>query len=83
VTAVSSRRSAPTTRLDAEAATPWRAVGAQPTDRLVRIFANLGLVAAPVRPEQTKKSQPKARAQERAKAAAEKAAAAAEEPAAE
>jgi len=70
-------------RLDTEAVKKWLAVGAQPTDRLVRIFANLGLVAAPVRPEQTKKNQPKARAQERAKAAAEKAAAAAEESAAE
>jgi small subunit ribosomal protein S16 len=70
-------------RLDTEAVKKWLAVGAQPTDRLVRIFSNLGLVAAPVRPEQTKKNQPKARAQERAKAAAEKAAAAAEESAAE
>ena len=70
-------------RLDTEAVKKWLAVGAQPTDRLVRIFANLGLVAAPVRPEQSKKNQPKARAQERAKAAAEKAAAAAEESAAE
>jgi len=67
--------------LNTEAAKKWLAVGAQPTDRLVRLFANLGLVAAPVRPEQTKKPQPKAKAQERAKAAA--AAAAAAEAAAE
>lgn len=65
-------------KLDQEAVKKWMAVGAQPTDRLVRIFANLGLVAAPVRPEQTKKNQPKARAQERLKEAAARAAAAAE-----
>lgn len=64
-------------RLDTEAVKKWLAVGAQPTDRLVRIFANLGLVAAPVRPEQTKKAAPKAKAQQRAKEAADKAAAAA------
>lgn len=69
--------------LNADSVKKWLAVGAQPTDRLVRIFANLGLVAQPVRPEQTKKSAPKAKAQERAKLAAEKAAAAAEESAAE
>ena len=69
--------------LDAEAVKKWLAVGAQPTDRLERIFAAQGLVAAPVRPEQTKKSAPKAKAQQRAKEAAEKAAAAAEESAAE
>lgn len=62
--------------LDTESVKKWLAVGAQPTDRLVRIFANLGLVAQPVRPEQTKKSAPKAKAQERAKQAAERAAAA-------
>ena len=64
--------------LNTEAAKKWLAVGAQPTDRLVRLFANLGLVAAPVRAEQTKKPLPKAKAQERAKAAAAAAAAAAE-----
>ncbi|HTH18355.1 MAG TPA: 30S ribosomal protein S16 [Magnetospirillum sp.] len=69
--------------LDADAVKKWLAVGAQPTDRLERIFAAQGLVAAPVRPEQTKKSAPKAKAQQRAKEAAEKAAAAAEESAAE
>lgn len=69
--------------LNTESVKKWLSVGAQPTDRLVRLFSNLGLVAAPVRPEQTKKSAPKAKAQERAKLAAEKAAAAAEESAAE
>ena len=65
-------------RLDQDAVKKWLGVGAQPTDRLVRIFSNLGLVAAPVRPEQTKKNQPKAKAQERLKEAAAAAAAAAE-----
>lgn len=61
----------------------WLSVGAQATDRLVRVFSDKGLVAAPVRPEQTKQSQPKAKAQQRAKDAAERAAAAAAEGAAE
>lgn len=65
-------------RLDTEAVKKWLAVGAQPTDRLVRIFANLGLVAQPERPEQTKKAAPKAKAQARAKEAAARAAAAQE-----
>ncbi|OJX70272.1 30S ribosomal protein S16 [Magnetospirillum sp. 64-120] len=65
--------------LNTEAIQKWLAVGAQPTDRLVRVFADKGLVAAPVRAEQTKKSQPKAKAQQRAKEEAERAAAAAAE----
>jgi small subunit ribosomal protein S16 len=63
--------------LNVEAIQKWLAVGAQPTDRLVRVFADKGLIAAPVRAEQTKKSQPKAKAQQRAKEEAERAAAAA------
>ena len=55
----------------------WLSVGAQPTDRLVRFFADKGLVAKPVRAEQTKQPQPKAKAQERIKAEAALAAAAA------
>ncbi|MBI2240389.1 MAG: 30S ribosomal protein S16 [Magnetospirillum gryphiswaldense] len=65
--------------LNTEAIQKWLAVGAQPTDRLVRVFADKGLVAAPARAEQTKKSQPKAKAQQRAKEEAERAAAAAAE----
>ncbi|AVM75725.1 30S ribosomal protein S16 [Magnetospirillum gryphiswaldense] len=65
--------------LNVEAIQKWLAVGAQPTDRLVRVFADKGLIAAPVRAEQTKKSQPKAKAQQRAKEEAERAAAAAAE----
>jgi small subunit ribosomal protein S16 len=57
----------------------WLSVGAQPTDRLVRVFAAKGLIALPARAEQTKQPQPKAKAQQRAKDAAERAAAAAAE----
>ena len=57
-------------KLDEERAQHWLGVGAQPTDRLARVFAKAGLMAERARPEQTKKSQPKAKAQERAKAAA-------------
>ena len=57
----------------------WLGKGAQPTERLQKLFANLGLCAAPAMREQPKKSAPKAKAQERmkekAKAAAEAAAA--------
>lgn len=61
----------------------WLSVGAQPTDRLVRVFAAKGLVGEVTRAEQTKKPQPKAKAQQRAKEAAERAAAAAAESAGE
>jgi small subunit ribosomal protein S16 len=63
--------------LDGERVKHWLSVGAQPTDRLERVFANLGLVTAPARAEQTKKSQPKAKALQRMKEEAERAAAAA------
>ncbi|MGE4278584.1 MAG: 30S ribosomal protein S16 [Magnetospirillum sp.] len=65
--------------LNTEAIQKWLAVGAQPTDRLVRVFADKGLLTAPAKPEQTKKNQPKAKAQQRAKEEAERAAAAAAE----
>ncbi len=42
-------------------------VGAQPTERLEKLFSNLGLVKAPALREQPKKSAPKAKAQERMK----------------
>ncbi len=45
----------------------WLGVGAQPTERLEKLFSNLGLVKAPVVREQPKKSAPKAKAQERMK----------------
>jgi small subunit ribosomal protein S16 len=65
--------------LDEERVKHWLSVGAQPTDRLIRFFADRGLVAKAARPEQTKKPQPKAKALQRAKEQAERAAAAASE----
>ncbi|MBP5399683.1 MAG: 30S ribosomal protein S16 [Alphaproteobacteria bacterium] len=56
----------------------WLGIGAQPTERLTKLFANLGLTKAPVLHEQPKKSAPKAKAVERMKAKDEAAKAAAE-----
>ena len=68
----------------------WLSVGAQPTDRVAKFFANAGYIAARAQAVQTKKQQPKAKAQERlkeqqkaAEVAAEAVAVAAEAPAAE
>ena len=68
--------------VDKEKVAAWLSKGAQPTDRLQKIFANLGLCVAPAMVEQPKKSAPKAKALERLKEKEAKAAAAAE-PAAE
>ena len=54
----------------------WLSVGAQPSERLQGFLAAAGLVEKKVRPTQTKKNQPKTKAQERMKEAAEKKAAA-------
>ena len=76
--------------LDIEKVKSWLAKGAQPTERLQKLFANLGICEAPKIHNQPKKSAPKAKAlerikekEEKAKAAAEEAAAAAEEASAE
>ncbi len=45
----------------------WLSVGAQPTDRVARFFAQAGYIAAVVRPDQKKQPAPKAKAQERLK----------------
>jgi small subunit ribosomal protein S16 len=45
----------------------WLSVGAQPTDRVAKFFANAGYMGARVQSEQTKKPLPKAKAQERLK----------------
>ena len=63
--------------VDAEKVKAWISKGAQPTERLQKLFATLGLCEAPVIREQPKKSAPKAKAQERMKEKAEIAAAAA------
>ena len=69
--------------LDVEKAKSWLAKGAQPTERMQKMLATLGLCSAPVIHDQPKKSAPKAKAvarlqekEEKAKAAAEAAAAA-------
>ena len=69
--------------LDVEKTKAWLAKGAQPTERLQKMLAVLGLCEAPATREQPKKSAPKAKAQERMKEKAEKAAAAAEAASAE
>ncbi|WP_417454814.1 30S ribosomal protein S16 [Kiloniella sp.] len=75
--------------LDEDRVKYWLSTGAQPTDRVARFLGNLGLTEKRAVPEQTKKSQMKAKAKERleekrmaAEAAAEEAAAS-EESAAE
>jgi small subunit ribosomal protein S16 len=55
----------------------WLGVGALPTDRVARFFGDAGLVKKPEVHESPKRSTPKAKAQERAKATAEAAAKAA------
>ena len=57
-------------KIDTDRAKHWLGVGAQPTDRVAKFLANAGLMDPRARREQTKKNQPKAKAQERAKAAA-------------
>ncbi|MBB4285994.1 30S ribosomal protein S16 [Roseospira goensis] len=65
-------------RLKEERIRHWMSNGAQPTDRVAKFLAEAGLMDARPRTEQTKKSQPKAKAQERLREAQERAAAAAE-----
>lgn len=64
--------------LDVEKVKSWLQKGAQPTERLQKLFATLGLMEAPKLHEQPKKSAPKAKAMERIKEKEEKAKAAAE-----
>ena len=64
--------------LDTEKVKSWLAKGAEPTERLAKMFANLGICDAPKIPNQPKKSAPKAKALERIKEKEEKARAAAE-----
>lgn len=64
--------------LDVEKVKAWLQKGAQPTERLQKLFANLGLCKAPELHAQPKKSAPKAKAMERIKEKEEKAKAAAE-----
>lgn len=59
----------------------WLSVGARPSDRVARFLGTANIIPMPGIPEQTKKNQPKVKAQERLKEAEEKAAAAEEAPA--
>ena len=52
----------------------WLSVGARPSDRVARFLGTADIIPMPGIPEQTKKNQPKAKAQERLKEAEEKAA---------
>ena len=56
----------------------WLGVGARPTDRVAKFLGKAEIIEPPKYAEQTKKNQPKAKAQERMKAEAEAAKAAAE-----
>ncbi len=56
----------------------WVGVGAKPSDRVTKMMAEMGMCEKPAIPAQTKKSQPKAKAQERMKEMAAKEAAKAE-----
>jgi small subunit ribosomal protein S16 len=71
------REHADRVKVNVERAKYWLGVGARPSDRVARFLAGVELMKAPERREQPKKSAPKAKAQERAKAAAEKGAEAA------
>lgn len=54
-------------KIDTDRAKHWLSVGAQPTDRVARFLAKAGLMAERPRPQQTKKSEPKAKAKARLK----------------
>ena len=58
-------------RVDVEKAQAWLAKGAEPTERIQKLFALLGICEKPAVRETPKKSAPKAKAQERMKAAEE------------
>jgi len=51
--------------------THWKGVGALPTDRVARLFGDIGLGEAPAVSEQTKQHLPRAKTQERMKEAEE------------
>lgn len=70
-------------RLDEERAKHWLSMGATPSDRVARFLGQANIIELPRKPEQTKKNQPKAKAQERMAAEEEARKAAAEAPAEE
>ncbi len=64
--------------VDVERVSAWLKKGAEPTERLQKLFAALGLCEAPAIHEQPKKSAPRAKTLERIKEKEEKAKAAQE-----
>jgi len=65
-------------RIKDERVTYWLGCGAQPTDRVAKLLGMAGLAEMPAPPVQTKKNQPKAKAQERLREAEQRAKDAAE-----
>lgn len=65
-------------KLEADAIKAWIAKGAQPSERVAKMLAQAGLMAAPKISARPKKSTPKKKSQDRADSKAEKAAALAE-----
>ncbi len=61
-------------RLNEERVRHWLSVGALPSDRVARFLGQREIMPMPAIPRQTKKNQPKKKAQERLAAAAEAAA---------
>ena len=59
-------------KIDLERAKEWLAKGAQPTDRVAKFLAKLGLGKKPTTPTQTKQHLPKEKAQQRLKDIEEK-----------
>ncbi len=56
-------------KLDEGRAKHWISVGATPSDRVARFLGQANIIAMPAMPQQTKKNQPRAKAQERMKEA--------------
>ncbi len=69
--------------IDIERAKHWLSHGATPSDRVARFLGSAEVIPMPPQKDNPKKSQPKAKAQERLKEAEEAAKAAAEAPAEE
>jgi small subunit ribosomal protein S16 len=65
-------------KLDEDRAKHWISVGATPSDRVARFLGQANVIAMPAIPQQTKKSQPRAKTLERIKEAEKAKAAAAE-----
>jgi small subunit ribosomal protein S16 len=65
-------------KLDEDRAKHWISVGATPSDRVARFLGQANVIAMPAIPQQTKKSQPRAKTLERMKEAEKAKAAAAE-----